>query len=351
MIIIQLPTIFDVDKLKQECEELQEKTTKEEVYTNMDIFKEVSIQLKVSKQKLDYVNNIKVKINDLTEFIQICEMETDENLVNDINESLVLLEKEVQDFYLSTLLNKKYDNSNAYIKIHSGAGGTESCDWVQMLYRMYTMFCEKNKFKVKLIDSLDGDGAGLKSVTFMVIGDNAYGYLKGESGVHRLVRISPFDANKRRHTSFASIEVMPEIDNNIDVEIKDEDVRVDTYRASGAGGQHVNTTDSAIRITHFPTGIVVTCQNERSQVQNKEMAFKMLKSKLVSLELEKSRQESLELKGEAKKIEWGSQIRSYVFCPYTLVKDLRTDYETSNLDSVMNGDIKQFLIEYLKWNK
>ena len=351
MIIIQLPTIFDVEKLKQECEELQEKTTKEEVYTNMDIFKDVSRQLKISKQKLDYVSTIKSKIDDLTEFMQICEMETDENLVNDINESLILLEKEVQDFYLSTLLNKKYDNSNAYIKIHSGAGGTESCDWVQMLYRMYTMFCEKNKFKVKLIDSLDGDGAGLKSVTFMVMGDNAYGYLKGESGVHRLVRISPFDANKRRHTSFASIEVMPEIDNNIDVEIKDEDIRVDTYRASGAGGQHVNTTDSAIRITHFPTGIVVTCQNERSQVQNKEMAFKMLKSKLVSLELEKSRQESLELKGEAKKIEWGSQIRSYVFCPYTLVKDLRTDYETSNLDSVMNGDIKQFLIEYLKWNK
>ena len=351
MIIQQLPTIFDVESLIKECEELQEKTTKEEVYSNMELFKEVSKQLKISKQKLDYVNNIKSKINDLTEFIQICEMETDEGLVNDINESLVVLEKEVQDFYLSTLLNKKYDSNNAYVKIHSGAGGTESCDWVQMLYRMYTMFCEKNKFKVKLIDSLDGDGAGLKSVTFMVMGDNAYGYLKGESGVHRLVRISPFDANKRRHTSFASIEVMPEIDNNIDIEIKDEDIRIDTYRSSGAGGQHVNTTDSAIRITHFPTGIVVTCQNERSQLQNKEMAFRMLKSKLVALELEKSRQESLAIKGEAKKIEWGSQIRSYVFCPYTLVKDLRTDYETSNLDSVMNGDIKQFLIEYLKWNK
>ena len=351
MIIIQLPTIFDVDTLQKECEDLQNQTTQESVYTNMDLFKEVSKKLKITKQKLDYVNNIKTKIDDLTEFMQICEMETDENLVNDINDSLLLLEKEVQEFYLSTLLNKKYDSNDAYVKIHSGAGGTESCDWVQMLYRMYTMFCEKNKFKIKLIDSLDGDGAGLKSVTFMVMGDNAYGYLKGESGVHRLVRISPFDANKRRHTSFASIEVMPEIDNNIEIDIKDEDIRVDTYRASGAGGQHVNTTDSAIRITHFPTGIVVTCQNERSQVQNKEMAFKMLKSKLVALELEKSRQESLELKGEAKKIEWGSQIRSYVFCPYTLVKDLRTEYETSNLDSVMNGDIKQFLIEYLKWNK
>lgn len=351
MIIIQLPTIFDVEELEKECSELQEKTTKEEVYSNMDIFKEVSKQLKITKQKLDYVNNIKIKIKDLTEFIEICESETDEELVNDINESLIVLEKEVQDFYLSTLLNKKYDSNNAYIKIHSGAGGTESCDWVQMLYRMYCMFCEKNKFKVKLVDSLDGDGAGLKSVTFMVMGDNAYGYLKGESGVHRLVRISPFDSNKRRHTSFASIEVMPEIDNNIEIEIKDEDIRVDTFRASGAGGQHVNTTDSAIRITHFPTGIVVSCQNERSQVQNKEVAFKMLKSKLVALELEKNRQESLQLKGETKKIEWGSQIRSYVFCPYTLVKDLRTEYETSNLDGVMNGDIKQFLIEYLKWNK
>jgi len=351
VIIIQLPTIFDVETLLKECEDLQNQTTQESVYTNMDLFKEVSKKLKITKQKLDYVNNIKTKIDDLTEFMQICEMETDENLVNDINDSLLLLEKEVQEFYLSTLLNKKYDSNDAYVKIHSGAGGTESCDWVQMLYRMYTMFCEKNKFKVKLIDSLDGDGAGLKSVTFMVMGDNAYGYLKGEGGVHRLVRISPFDANKRRHTSFASIEVMPEIDNNIEIDIKDEDIRVDTYRSSGAGGQHVNTTDSAIRITHFPTGIVVTCQNERSQVQNKEMAFKMLKSKLVALELEKSKQESLELKGEAKKIEWGSQIRSYVFCPYTLVKDLRTEYETSNLDAVMNGDIKQFLIEYLKWNK
>ena len=232
--------------------------------------------------------------------------------------------------------------------LHAGAGGTEACDWASMLYRMYQKYCEKQGFSTRELDLLEGDEAGIKSVTFEVEGENAYGYLKAEKGVHRLVRISPFDANSRRHTSFASLEVMPEIDEDEDVEIRSEDLRIDTYRSSGAGGQHVNKTESAVRITHIPTGIVVSCQNERSQIQNREMCFKMLRSKLI----EKKERETLEhlqdIKGELKKIEWGSQIRSYVFAPYTLVKDHRTGYETGNVGAVMDGEIEGFISEYLK---
>ena len=258
------------------------------------------------------------------------------------------LDQDIDALNVKTLLSGEYDANNALLKIHSGAGGTESCDWVSMLFRMYKMYAEKNGYRVSILDSIDGDGAGFKSITFEVIGDRAYGYLKGEMGVHRLVRISPFDANKRRHTSFASVEVMPEIENDTDVEINSEDLKIDTYRSGGAGGQHVNTTDSAIRITHLPTNIVVTCQNERSQIQNREKAMQMLKSKLVALKLEEQQRQANALKGDAKKIEWGSQIRSYVFCPYTMVKDHRTGYETSNLDAVMNGKIDAFIEEQLK---
>lgn len=288
------------------------------------------------------------------EFLELCLAdtdETDEQMVLEINKQLSSLKSKVENLYVQTLLNGKYDGNNAIVKIHSGAGGTESCDWVQMLFRMYSMWAKSQDFKLTVIDSLDGDGAGLKSVTFLVDGFNAYGYLKSEIGVHRLVRISPFDANKRRHTSFASVEVMPEIEDDNSVEIKPDEIRVDTFRSSGAGGQHVNTTDSAIRITHIPTGIVVTCQNERSQIQNRETAMKMLVSKLVSVREEEARKETLMLKGDSKKIEWGSQIRSYVFCPYTMVNDVRTGLKLTNLDAVMNGDIQELIIEYLKWEK
>ena len=257
-------------------------------------------------------------------------------------------EKDIEEMRIRALLRGKYDGSNALMSLHAGAGGTEACDWCQMLYRMYCRYAEKNGFKVTEIDRLPGDSAGLKSVDCKVEGENAYGYLKAEIGVHRLVRISPFDANKRRQTSFASVEVMPEVDDDGEIEIKDEDIRIDVYRSSGAGGQKVNKTETAIRITHYPTGIVVTCQNERSQLQNKEMAFKYLRSKLLERQLEQRMQEEAALKGETKKIEWGSQIRSYVFCPYTLVKDHRTGYEMGDVQAVMDGDIQGFIIDYLK---
>ena len=275
-------------------------------------------------------------------------MEDDEPSFNELCDKLKTFGEYIEENTLSTLLNGEYDNCNAILTLHAGAGGTEAQDWASMLYRMYSMYCEKNNFKIQVIDSLDGDEAGLKSITFLVEGDKAYGYLKAEMGVHRLVRISPFDSNKRRHTSFASLEVMPEIDETVDVEINPDDIRVDTYRSSGAGGQHVNKTDSAIRITHYPTGIVVTCQNERSQIQNREMAFKVLKSKLIALKVEEREKNLKEIKGDIKKIEWGSQIRSYVFCPYTMVKDHRTNFETSDVDGVMNGNLKPFILDYLK---
>ena len=304
--------------------------------------------MKVLNEKIALVTYFEKALNNVNDFLILLESEDDENLLIDCNAELDKLESELNEFYLTTLLSGEYDLNNAVLKIHSGAGGTESCDWVQMLCRMYKMYCDKKGFKCNIINSVDGDGAGYKSVTLEIEGEYAYGYLKGESGVHRLVRISPFDSNKRRHTSFASVEVMPEIEEDGSVEIDLADLKIDTYRSGGAGGQHVNTTDSAIRITHLPTGVVVTCQNERSQIKNKETALKILKSKLVLMKIAQHKESIKEIKGEEKKIEWGSQIRSYVFCPYTLVKDNRTNYETSNLDDVMNGNINDFVIEYLK---
>lgn len=281
----------------------------------------------------------------MTELLSI---EEDQSAYNDLVEKVNELALFVEESTISTLLAGEYDDCSAILTLHAGAGGTEAQDWASMLYRMYSMYCEKNGFSIKVLDVLDGDEAGIKSVTFLVEGSKAYGYLKAEMGVHRLVRISPFDANKRRHTSFASLEVMPEIDDTVEVEINMDEVRVDTYRSSGAGGQHVNKTDSAIRLTHLPTNIVVTCQNERSQLQNREMAFKILKSKLVQLKIEEREKSLKEIKGDIKKIEWGSQIRSYVFCPYTMVKDHRTNYETSDVQAVMDGNIKPFIFDYLK---
>ncbi len=280
--------------------------------------------------------------------LELLELEEDNDTFISLQQKLESFSLFLEEKTISTLLNDEYDSCNAILTLHAGAGGTEAQDWASMLFRMYSMYCEKNNLKLKIIDSLDGDEAGLKSITFLVEGEKAYGYLKAERGVHRLVRISPFDSNKRRHTSFASLEVMPEIDDNIEVEINMEDIRVDTYRSSGAGGQHVNKTDSAIRLTHFPTGIVVTCQNERSQIQNREMAFKVLKSKLIALKVEEREKNLKEIKGDIKKIEWGSQIRSYVFCPYTMVKDHRTNFETSDVEGVMNGNLKPFILDYLK---
>ena len=274
----------------------------------------------------------------------------DEELAGDLLLNTKKLEKELSKFEIQTLLSGKYDSNNAIVTMHPGAGGTESQDWVEMLYRMYSRWANANGYNVKELDYLEGDEAGIKSVTFLVSGENAYGYLKAEIGVHRLVRISPFDAGGRRHTSFASVEVLPEITDDINIEINQEDLRIDTYRASGAGGQHINKTDSAVRITHIPTNIVVSCQTERSQIQNKETAMKMLKSKLLDLKEKEQKEEISDLKGEQKDIAWGNQIRSYVFCPYTLVKDHRTNYETGNISAVMDGEITDFIESYLKMN-
>lgn len=260
------------------------------------------------------------------------------------------MQKELEDLELQTLLSGKYDKNNAILTLHPGAGGTESQDWAEMLYRMYSKWAASNGFSLKELDYLEGDEAGLKSVTFLISGLNAYGYLKSEMGVHRLVRISPFDSGGRRHTSFASLEVLPEITEDIELDIKQEDLRIDTYRASGAGGQHINKTDSAIRITHIPTNIVVTCQSERSQAMNKETAMKMLKSKLLDLKEKEHKDKIEDLKGVQQDIAWGSQIRSYVFCPYTMVKDHRTNYETGNVQAVMDGEINEFIESYLKMN-
>ena len=259
-----------------------------------------------------------------------------------------MTENNIEELKISTLLADKYDQNNAILTLHPGAGGTESQDWVQMLYRMYLKWASSNGFNIKELEYLDGDEAGIKSVTFLVTGENAYGYLKGEMGVHRLIRISPFDSGGRRHTSFASVEVLPEITDEVEVTINPDDLRIDTYRASGAGGQHVNKTDSAIRITHLPTNIVVSCQSERSQTMNKETAMKMLKSKLITLKEKENKETIDELKGIQMDIAWGSQIRSYVFCPYTLVKDHRTNYEVGNVQAVMDGDLDGFIFAYLK---
>lgn len=280
----------------------------------------------------------------------MCELaieEQDEGVIKEIEEEFKEFKKNYEDFKLQTLLTGSYDKNNAILTLHAGAGGTEAQDWAQMLLRMYTRWAEGKGFKVSILDYLDGDEAGIKSVTIQVKGENAYGYLKSEKGVHRLVRISPFDSGGRRHTSFVSLDVLPELSDEIEVEINPEDLRIDTYRASGAGGQHVNKTESAIRITHLPTGVVVSCQNERSQFQNKDTAMRMLKSKLVALKEREQKEKIEDLKGVQLEIAWGSQIRSYVFCPYTMVKDHRTNYEVGNVDSVMNGDIDGLINSYL----
>lgn len=309
---------------------------------------EVSKKIKHIESKLDLIKKLNLLYGDCNGYVELFEETQDSSLDGEIEDSLHLLESEVEKAKIQTLLSGKYDSYDAIITIHAGAGGTEAQDWADMLYRMYKMYAEKSGYKTVVLDVLNGDEAGLKGITFEVNGDNAYGFLKAEKGVHRLVRISPFDSNARRHTSFASVEVMPKIEEKPNIEIRPDELKIDTYRSSGAGGQHVNKTESAIRITHIPSGIVVACQVERSQVQNKERAMQMLYSKLAEKEEREEMEKLASIRGEVKKIEWGSQIRSYVFCPYTLVKDHRTGYEDSNIQSVMDGNIQEFINEYLK---
>ena len=287
--------------------------------------------------------------SDIETLIEMGEEEADPELIPEVEEALNAFEEAFNTIRIRTLLSGPYDRDNAIVTLHAGAGGTESCDWCQMLYRMYSRWAAAKGFALTVLDSLDGDEAGIKSITFQVDGENAYGYLKSEKGVHRLVRISPFNAAGKRQTSFVSCDVMPDIEEDIDIEIKDEDIRVDTYRSSGAGGQHINKTSSAIRITHFPTGIVVTCQNERSQFQNKDKAMQMLKAKLLILREEENADKMADIRGEVTEIGWGNQIRSYVLQPYKMVKDLRTNAETGNTDSVLDGHIDLFINAYLKW--
>lgn len=297
---------------------------------------------------LDEISDLDVQSSDIAALIELCESEDDKELFTELQNELSSFDKKQQDLKIITLLSGKYDACNAIMNIHAGAGGTEAQDWADMLFRMYKMYAEKNGYKLTVIDVLEGDEAGIKNINFIIEGENAYGYLKAEKGIHRLVRISPFDANSRRHTSFASVEVMPELEEAGEIEIKPDELKIDTFRSSGAGGQHINKTESAIRITHIPTGIVVSCQTQRSQIQNKEVAMKMLISKLAEKQEREEMEHLAQIKGEIKKIEWGSQIRSYVFCPYTLVKDHRTGCETSDIQAVMNGDIQEFLNSYLQ---
>lgn len=341
--------LFDIDKIEAELKELENQTIQEGFWNDSKTSSKVLTRIKQLKSKCTSFRKIETEIQNMQELTELVELEPDEDVAKDILKNTKKIEKELEKLELETLLSGKYDENNAIVTIHPGAGGTESQDWAEMLYRMYTRWANKNNYEVRELDYLEGEEAGLKSVTFEVIGQNAYGYLKCEKGVHRLVRISPFDAGARRHTSFASVDVIPKFEkNDIDIEVLDSDIRVDVYRSSGCGGQGVNTTDSAVRITHLKTGIVVTCQNERSQIQNKERAMEVLKNKLYQLEIEKRNQEMQELKGKVMDINFGSQIRSYVMHPYSLVKDHRTNIETSNVGKVLDGDIDLFIHGFLK---
>lgn len=300
------------------------------------------------KDMVEQFQTIEEKYENAEVSYELVKEEDDEELRAELEQELEELVEEMNEFELSLLLNDEHDSKNAILELHPGAGGTESQDWASLLLRMYTRWAERKGYKVEVLDYLPGEEAGVKSVTLLIKGHNAYGYLKAEKGVHRLVRISPFDASGRRHTSFVSCNVVPEFDEDIEIEIKPEELKIDTYRSSGAGGQHVNTTDSAVRITHIPTNIVVSCQSERSQIKNREKALKMLKSKLYQLKLEEQEKEKAALRGEQKEIGWGSQIRSYVFHPYTMVKDHRTNVETGNIQSVMDGEIDEFINAYLR---
>ena len=306
-------------------------------------------ELKSMKDDVSVIDKLDDLYKEIEDYIELGNEEEDQEIVDTVALLIEEFENDLESLRMKTLLSGEYDSDNAIVTLHSGAGGVEACDWVQMLYRMYSRWASDAGFEVEELDYLEGEEAGIKSVTFQVNGENAYGYLKSEKGIHRLVRISPFNAQGKRQTSFASCDVMPDIEEDVDVEIKDEDIRIDTYRSSGAGGQHINKTSSAIRITHFPTGIVVTCQNERSQFQNKDKAMQMLKTKLLLLKQEENAAKASGIRGEVSDIGWGNQIRSYVLQPYTMVKDLRTGEESGNADAVLDGKLTPFMNAYLKW--
>ncbi len=339
---------LDLPRMTEELTELKEEMNAPEFWNDLERSTTVNRRISRIEGKLKHVNDLRSRADDIEAMLALLEEESDEEIGAECERELQTLTDDADALELETLMRGEYDSQNAVLSLHAGAGGTEAQDWTQMLYRMYTRYCERHGFKVTVNDLLDGDEAGIKSVTFSVDGDNAYGFLRSERGVHRLVRISPFDSNARRHTSFSSLDVAPVLDDSSDFEVNMDEVRIDTYRAGGAGGQHVNRTDSAVRMTHIPTGIVAQCQNERSQIQNREVCLSILKSRLLELREREKEEQMSDIKGEMKKIEWGSQIRSYVFQPYTMVKDHRTGYEMGSVGDVMDGDLDGFITAYLK---
>jgi len=340
--------LFDVDKKKEEISILEEKMNSVDFWNDKSKADEVISNLNNLKKKIEGIVSLKDSLVSDLEMIELLKEENNSEISDLLVSNINSYSKSMDELEVELLLDGDYDDCNCILEVHSGAGGTEACDWANMLYRMYIRWCEQHNYKVEVIDYLAGEEVGVKSVTISIKGVNAYGYLKGEKGIHRLVRLTPFDSNHRRHTSFASVEVIPEIKKDIDIVIEDKDLKIDVYRSSGAGGQHVNTTDSAVRITHLPTNIVVTCQNGRSQIQNREEAMMVLKSKLKLLEIEKQNNELNEVRGEQKNIEFGSQIRSYVLHPYSMIKDHRTNVESSNVDKILDGDIDIYINAYLK---
>ncbi len=338
---------FNVAGLKEQLLELHETMNEPDFWNDLKRSTEVSRKVRITENKVEHYEKLCQRADDVDATMELAEEMQDTDLLAEAGEEIKKLQSDLEELRLESLLRGDYDSNNCYLSLHAGAGGTEAQDWCEMLFRMYTRWAERRGFKTETLDFLDGEEAGIKSVTFQIEGLNAYGYAKCEKGVHRLVRISPFDSSGRRHTSFASLDVMPAIEDDIEVNIRPEDLKVDTYRASGAGGQHINKTESAIRITHLPTGLVVTCQNERSQHKNRDIAMKMLKSKLVEIAEREQKEKIEDIKGVQMEIGWGSQIRSYVFHPYSMVKDHRTNYETGNTGAVMDGDIDGFINAYL----
>lgn len=344
----ELADVLNIKGAKERIEVLNAETAKDGFWDDLENSQKVLQETKSLERKIERFNKLNDSLEDAITLIELSIEEDDESSVEEIKAEAAAFKAKLEEEKLSTLLTGEYDGSNAILTFHAGAGGTEAQDWTEMLYRMYNMWAERHNYKVTLMDYLDGDDAGVKSASILIEGENAYGYMKSESGVHRLVRISPFDSSGRRHTSFAALEVMPEIDDSIEVEIRDEDIEMEVYRSSGAGGQKVNKTSSAVRLIHKPTGIVVSCQTQRSQYQNKDYAMKMLRSKLVEIKEREHLEKIEDIKGVQREIAWGSQIRSYVFMPYTLAKDHRTGFENGNIQAVMDGDIDGFINAYLK---